>query len=319
MNQNPNHALANPYESLPLLKKGAMAALKLLYKFLPRSWYERIYHPAFASYQKMLRAEYWLRWKLGSRANDSQNLKMKQRVHAVMPYSLVGAVGLEHTHQRAREVLAKSVSGAFVECGVARGGCAAILAMVAAEDDRRCWFFDSFAGLPDPTDEDFQEGKTGDHVRPLPRGSCYGGIEQVSQLLFEQFGINRNMVRLVKGWFQDTCSQAAEGVGTIAFLRIDGDWYDSTKLCLEIFYDQVALGGCLLIDDYFSCYGARKATDEFIHQRELEVRLVSDGRGGCSFHKPDESRENGSSTSLLKSVAYPLSCTDPLELHGHGC
>ena len=212
MNEKMEHSLENPYESLPLMKKVATAMLRFLYKCLPRTWYERIYHPTFAVYQKKLRAEYWLRWKLGNRASNNEKLIMKRRVHAVMPHSLVGAVGLEHTYQRAQEILANGVPGAFVECGVARGGCAALLAMVAAEDDRQCWFFDSFAGLPDPTDQDFQAGKTGDHVRPLPRGSCYGGIEQVSQLLFEQFAIDQSKVRLVKGWFQDTCPQVAGDV-----------------------------------------------------------------------------------------------------------
>ena len=303
MNQDPEQKMTNPYESLSVLKKSAMAVLKLLYKVLPHSWYENLYRPAFAIYQKMLRSEYWMRWKLGKKDSSPLNLKMKERVYSVLPYSLVGAVGLEHTHQRVREVLANDVPGAFVECGVARGGCASLIAMVAAEDSRQCWFFDSFAGLPDPTDDDFQEGKTGDHVRPLPRGSCYGGIEQVSQLLFEHFHINRDKVRLVKGWFQDTCPPVAEEVGEIAFLRIDGDWYDSTKLCLDVFYDQVAPGGFLLIDDYFSCYGARKATDEFIEQHGLEVRLVSDGRGGCSFRKPVELGKESSTPVLAKSVA----------------
>jgi len=286
MNHDAREPLANPYDNLPLAKKAALRILNVLYVVLPPRLYQAIYHPAFAAYQKLLRGHYWLRWKMHGSAGDAQEMLKRKRVHAVMPFSLVGAVGLEHSYDEARKVLRAHVRGAFVECGVARGGCAALLAMVAAEDDRPCWFFDSFAGLPDPTVDDFQGGKTGDHVRPLPRGSCCGGLEQVAQLLFDYFAIRKNNVRLVEGWFQDTCLVAAKEVGPIAFLRIDGDWYESTKLCLEVFYDQVSPGGCLLIDDYFSCYGARRATDEFIRQHGLEVRLTSDGRGGCSFHKP---------------------------------
>ena len=110
-----------------------------------------------------------------------------------MPYSLVGASGLEHTDEWASELIDSGVPGAFVECGVARGGSAALIAQIAQSDQppRHCWFFDSYEGLPDPTEKDLEAGATGKHIRPLPKGSCLGTLEQVSWLLFERFGLSR--------------------------------------------------------------------------------------------------------------------------------
>jgi hypothetical protein len=118
------------------------------------------------------------------------------------------------------------------------------------------------------------------------KGSCLGTIEQVSELLFDHMKLSRDTIHLVKGWFQDTLPVTRKNIGPIALLRVDGDWYDSTKCVLEALFDQVAEGGHILIDDYCSCFGAQKATDEFLESRGIQAKLVPDGRGGASFQKP---------------------------------
>ena len=164
------------------------------------------------------------------------------------------------------------------------------MAMVAAEHaaGRKMWLFDSFEGLPSPTGEDYDKtGKaTGPHLRPLRKGSCLGAKDQVEELLFLKFGLDRSNVHLVKGWFRDTLPASRERIGPISLLRIDGDWYESTKCCLENLYDQVLPGGCVIIDDYETCFGAKEAVDEFVARRGLSVSLSSDRRGGVLFQKP---------------------------------
>lgn len=290
----------DPYAKPSLFKCIARSVLLTLQRVLPSKCYAAIYDPLFRIYQWLLRRAYRAKLEKARNAGDPEKVKRMERVWAVMPYSLIGSSGLEHTHDLARDVVQRGIAGAFVECGVAQGGCAALLAMVADSDQakRPCWFFDSFEGLPDPTTQDFTDGRTGKHIRPLPKGSCLGTCEQVSQLLFENFGLSRHHVKLVKGWFQDTIQATSEEVGPIAILRIDGDWYESTRCCLEMMYDQVSVGGHIIIDDYCSCYGARKATDEFLRRRNMEVALVPDGRGGCSFEKPASKDE---STRVLGS------------------
>jgi len=93
-------------------------------------------------------------------------------------------------------------------------------------------------------------------------------------------------VFMVAGWFQDTLPEYKNKIGEISFLRIDGDWYESTKCCLENLYDNVVTGGYIFIDDYGSVIGCKKATDEFLENRKLNVELMLDDRGGCYFVKP---------------------------------
>jgi len=60
----------------------------------------------------------------------------------------------------------------------------------------------------------------------------------------------------------------------IAVLRLDGDWYDSTMVCLEKLYDKVVVGGVILIDDYGHWVGAKRATDEFRAKRNIVSPLL---------------------------------------------
>ena len=91
---------------------------------------------------------------------------------------------------------------------------------------------------------------------------------------------------MVKGWFQDSLPSHSSEIGDVSVLRIDADWYDSVRCCLESLYDLVVPRGFVIIDDYGSCFGARKAVDEFMASRAIAVSLVPDGRGGVHFQKP---------------------------------
>jgi hypothetical protein len=66
------------------------------------------------------------------------------------------------------------------------------------------------------------------------------------------------------GWFQETLRALPAGFGAIALLRIDGDWYESTKICLEVLFPKVVSGGIVVIDDYGKWSGCREAVDEFL-------------------------------------------------------
>ena len=276
-----------------LAKAAIRAGLDLGHRVLPQGMYARFYNFGFRIYKNRLHTRYYRGVIRARSRGDTPAAQRAEWVYEVMPYSLVGASGLEATYDLATAVVHRGLDGAFVECGVAQGGCAALMARIAANEGkhRHCWFFDSYEGLPHPTDDDYAAGRTGNHVRPLPRGACLGSYEQVSRLLFERFQLPWEDITLVKGWFQDALPETRGGIGPIALLRLDGDWYESTRCCLVNLYDQVVEGGYLVIDDYFTCYGAAKATDEFRAARGIATQITPDGRGGCSFRKP--CRDNG--------------------------
>ena len=122
---------------------------------------------------------------------------------------------------------------------------------------RKLWIFDTFEGLPAPSsnDPDFELAKDRE-------GDCKGNIDEVRALL-GRLNVNCEPV-LVKGLFQETIPNSS--VKQIAFLHLDGDWYDSTIVCLEHLYDKVATGGIIQIDDYGHWAGARKALHEFLEK-----------------------------------------------------
>ena len=89
---------------------------------------------------------------------------------------------------------------------------------------------------------------------------------------------------MVRGWFQDTLPKYKDKIGEISFLRIDADWYESIKCCLENLYDNVITGGYIFIDDYHLA-GCNKAVEEFLKKKGLEVKFTFDDRGGAYFVK----------------------------------
>ena len=271
------------------LVRSLKSLLASTHPFLPDAVYDPLYNVAFRSYKALLRLFYFRHVLYHSLFGSPSELTKAKLVHRVMSSSLVGSSGLEATFDAASEVIAHGIPGDFIECGVAQGGCSALMATVAKTDpkERRMWLFDSFQGLPDPTENDYDSQKeiTGHHIRPLVRGSCLGTKGQVESLLFSKFGLSRDSVFLVEGWFQDTLPIWKDRVGPIALLRIDGDWYESTLCCLRNLYDQVSPGGWIIIDDYGVCFGCQKAVHEFLDSIGFSAELISDGRGGVLFCK----------------------------------
>lgn len=100
----------------------------------------------------------------------------------------------------------------------------------------------------------------------------FGGPGTVAgnrQLLQGTIGYPAEMVHYHVGWFQETLPVVGESIGPIAILRLDGDWYASTKVCLEYLFDEVVPGGIVIIDDYGAYEGCRRAVDEFLVSRNI--------------------------------------------------
>lgn len=279
--------------SVSLLTKNYIKKIFIfLQMILPQSLFDKFYATLFPKYKSLIRYFYRFKKIIFLMRGDKEGIRMVESICQIMPYTLVGIGGLEATYKLAKQMNEIGIDGNFVELGVARGGCATLMGMFAFEENsslkRELWLFDSFEGLPEPTNNDFaQDGShsTGNHVTPLQKGSCLGTFDEVQELIFDKFNFPKDKVFFVKGWFEDTLPIRGKDTGKLAILRIDGDWYESTKCCLNYLYDKVVLGGAIIIDDYQSCFGAKKALDEFIANRNLNVNIVLDGRGGCYFIK----------------------------------
>jgi len=189
-----------------------------------------------------------------------------QAYRRVRPYTMSGDARLRGLFGGIQHVAENRIPGAVVECGTARGGSAALLGLAMRHFDvpRLLWVFDTFEGLPAPTEADPDYD-----VARLYEGTCRGDIADVSRL-FEDLRLLEN-TRFVKGRFENTVPVSA--TGPIALLHLDGDWYESVKVCLDHLYERVSVGGIIQIDDYGHWEGARKAVNEFLAAHSIESRL----------------------------------------------
>jgi O-methyltransferase len=206
-------------------------------------------------------------------------LKVVWLIHRVKPYTAVFVPRLAALHRLSRDVQRRELRGDIVECGVYNGGSSALIASVCCTHSsarRHIWLFDSFEGLPPPTEKD------GDKAKACGWW-CHGDLELVARV-YEKLRIPWELVHIIKGWFHETFPQVE--VGEIALLHIDADWYDSVKLCLERFYDHVSPGGYVVIDDYGHWEGCRHAVDEFLNGRGIDVPLTVVDYTGRYFQKP---------------------------------
>jgi Macrocin-O-methyltransferase (TylF) len=157
-------------------------------------------------------------------------------------FTMIDRVRLRSLRERCEVVLREDVPGDFVETGIWRGGACIVMAAVLAaygDTERKVWWFDSFQGLPPPSEEEYPSDR-GDQRHRFPQLAV--SLEEVTDN-FRRMGLWSEQMRLVKGWFKDTVPTAP--VEKIAVLRLDGDLYESTIQVLEGFYPRLSPGGVL--------------------------------------------------------------------------
>ena len=219
------------------------------------------------------------------------NLRKFSLFIKVRPFTMVPFEGLNNVHEICRLVEDAKIEGNFVECGVWNGGCAAVMGAVDKRygSGRQVVLVDSFEGLPEPVTSDgsraseYSSGRADGRLKAI--GQLVGSIENV-KTIFGRLGIDQNKVRIEKGWFQDVLPRIKRDIGQIAVLRLDGDWYESTKVCLENLYGNVVSNGYVIIDDYGCWEGCRKAVDEFLKENGLRVELQNVNGEIHFFRKP---------------------------------
>jgi len=179
-------------------------------------------------------------------------------------------------------VFEEDIPGDFVECGVWKGGSSGLMALAQKKFEingtRKIHLFDSFEGLPQPGHEDGE--RAADYSGGVSAGElisvhqCEAGLDEVRAFLLGKLQIPRNRLVFHKGWFQNSLPDLGPEPGQIALLRLDGDWYGSTKVCLDYLYDRVPIGGIIILDDYFCWEGCKKATDEFRIARGIDDEII---------------------------------------------
>jgi hypothetical protein len=208
----------------------------------------------------------------------------KEIITTVRPYTMTSNEKLYALVTAVRYVVDAGIQGDLVECGVWRGGSMHAVArtlLAKGVSDRDLHLFDTFSGMTEPTERDvsLHVGKSAAELLEASERTSHtwavASREDVEEGL-ATLDYPQERFHLVEGPVEDTIPGSAPE--RIALLRLDTDWYESTRHELKHLYDRLEPGGVLIIDDYGSWQGSKEATDEFIAGLERKPLMVRAGR-----------------------------------------
>jgi hypothetical protein len=196
----------------------------------------------------------------------------------VGPYTMTTPPRIYALARAVEHVAAREIPGALVECGVWRGGSMMAVALTLLRlgiTDRDLYLFDTFAGMTAPSDEDVK--RSGERAADAlvdegPDSDIWAiaPIDEVRKAVLS-VGYPEERIHFVQGPVEETLP--ANAPDEIALLRLDTDWYSSTKHELVHLYPRLTSGGILILDDYGYWQGARRAVDEYISANGLTLLL----------------------------------------------
>lgn len=192
-------------------------------------------------------------------------------ITSVLPYTMTSAARLWSLTKSVQYLVEEGIPGDFVECGVWRGGSVMTMALqlqALGVTDRRIWLYDTFSGMTSPTEVDVEASSGIAAVEMLRQTAPADGNNVWASASREDVENNLRATRypydkfsLVQGDVAQTLREVVPQ--SIALLRLDTDWYESTKTSLETLYPRLAIGGVCILDDYGHWEGARKAVAEY--------------------------------------------------------
>lgn len=192
------------------------------------------------------------------------------------PYTNTSNERIHGLIEATRFVIRNGIAGAFAECGVYKGGSMMVVALTLLSegvDDRELYLFDTFAGMPAPGKEDVDyRGRaaieTFSQKRISDTSSTWvnASLQDVRQAIAStSYPMDR--VHFIEGMVEDTIPETAPA--SLALLRLDTDWYQSTKHELVHLYPRVSPRGMVIVDDYGHFEGARRAVDEYFAENQI--------------------------------------------------
>ncbi len=204
---------------------------------------------------------------------------VKQVDAAVRPFTMTSIERINALCEAVRYVTSAGIPGDFVECGVWRGGSSmAALSMLLRLGDfsRHMYLYDTFEGMSAPTQRDraFSGESATRLLESTPKRTesvwCYASLEDVRRNVLA-VGYPAEKISFVQGKVEETIPRTIPD--RIALLRLDTDWYESTKHELRHLFPLLAPGGVLIIDDYGHWQGAREAVDEYFRETGTHILL----------------------------------------------
>lgn len=194
----------------------------------------------------------------------------------IAPYTMTALESQIAMYRAVQYICSNDVEGDLVECGVWKGGASMLMSAVLKKEgsDKTIWMYDTYEGLPEPTKDDVRfDGipamfKWNSQKREGGSDWAYASLEEVKS---NMKAIGYGHMRYVKGKVEDTIPE--EIPEKISLLRLDTDWYESTKHELDQLFPRLSRGGILILDDYGQWLGSRKAVDEYFKEHGIKMFL----------------------------------------------
>ncbi|MEY2923533.1 MAG: hypothetical protein RLZZ337_73 [Bacteroidota bacterium] len=201
----------------------------------------------------------------------------KEIIKKVKPYTMTSPERITALIRSVDYVLRNNIEGDFVECGVWKGGNILVMIEVLKEHHttRNIYLYDTFDGMSDATDLDISiDGAKASNLLATTDKSteiwCYSPIDEVKEIL-AQSTYPTDLLHFVKGKVEDTLQHTVPE--HISLLRLDTDWYESTKSEMEFLFPNLKSKGILISDDYGFWQGCRKAIDEYMATQKIDLKL----------------------------------------------
>ena len=236
----------------------------------------------FSVFKKMAhQMGYSLEKRKSSIYSDIQEEEFWAFYEKCKPFTMTSVERMYALYKSVNYVLDRGVLGDFVECGVWRGGCGLMMAQLLAArgiTDRKIYLFDTFEGMTPPTAEDVNlRGESAATLMSHDVEKSSNGVWCIADLDDVQHnlalaGLNPAQIIFVKGKVEETLPEQLPQ-GPISLLRLDTDWYTSTKHEMDHLYPQLVEEGILIIDDYGHWKGARRAIDEYLAENAISLLL----------------------------------------------
>ena len=219
-----------------------------------------------------------------------------QIMKAVQPYTMTSPPRVWALVNAIQYISQNRIEGDICECGVWRGGScmAAAMKLKSLGDFRRLWLYDTFAGMSEPSAHDKAINNAASSVyrdwsthqqRDALNEWCFAPLDDVRANM-NSTGYPMDQVNFVVGNVEQSLNVRSNIPDAIALLRLDTDWYKSTRVELETLYEKLSPGGILIIDDYGYWDGTRRAVDEFFNSRPRKMlfnRIDNGGRLGVKI------------------------------------
>lgn len=197
----------------------------------------------------------------------------------VQPYTMTSPERMFSLINSVEYISANKIEGDVVECGVWRGGSSMIMAKKMLElnqNQRHIYMYDTYDGMSEPTDSDLQhDGQVAEQMlntsdKEKDQIWCYSALDEVKNNM-KKTGFDTEKIHFIQGKVEDTIPNVLPK--KIAILRLDTDWYESTKHEMQHLFPLLVKGGVLIIDDYGHWQGARKAIDEYLRANNITILL----------------------------------------------